>query len=318
MSYNSKYTGAQVDGLLERMENLQVGGRNHYHEGLGIICMCPDGSYASPVRTETGFRMHTGLTSLTAKHTVRISNAIDANGWWTISFDLATGSTSTSARAAATIDVCDGDKSDTFEASGTEVVHCVFSVMVNNYTEAVYNFVDIEIAGRTSVPEVSNLQVERGNVATDYRPAPDTTLTGTSDSRPLAASAGKVIGGRLDALEAWKGQWPCFCVPLRNITKGAATPAESQVTSGLMAMYWVTQASNGTPTVGGTSSTPVYGHYGYMLSVSESTVMLGNRTMLKVSVGPMNDYGNGFQVLTTTGTDVTDKYVLNGIVFGTK
>lgn len=309
MSYNSKYTGAQVDGLLERMENLQVGGRNHYHEGLGMICMCPDGTYASPVRTETGFLMHTGLTSLTAIHTVRISHAIDGNGWWTVSFDLSTGNNSTSSRAAATIDVCDGDKSDTFEASGTEVVHCVFSVMVNNYTEAVYNFVDIEIAGRTSVPEVSNLMVERGNMASEYEPAPEDMVS---------ASAGKALEERLDALEAWKGQWPFFCVPLRNITKGAATPDISQMTEGFMAVYWITQASNGTPTVGGTSSTPVYGHYGYMLSVSESTVMLGNRTTLKVSVGPMNDYGNGFQVLTTTGTDVTDQYVLNGIIFGTK
>lgn len=309
MSYNSKYTGAQVDGLLERMGNLQVGGRNHYHEGLGMICMCPDGSYASPVRTETGFRMHTGLTVLTAKHTVRISNAIDGNGWWTVSFDLSTGSTSSSSRAAATIDVCDGDKSDTFEASGTEVVHCVFSVMVNNYTEAVYNFVDIEIAGRRSVPEVSNLQVERGNVASEYEPAPEDMVS---------ASAGKALEERLDALEAWKGLFPCFVVPLRCIRRGQAIPAESQVSGGLMAMYWITSAKNGVPGPGAISSTPVYGHYGNSLSVAETTVTMGSGVRMKVSVGPMNNYGNGFQVTNTSGTDVTDQYVLNGIVFGTK
>lgn len=298
-----------MDGLLDKMDGLQAGGRNHFHAGCSMICMCPDGSYASPLRKDSGFQMHVGLTSTTKKHTVRISHAVDRNGWWTVSFDLSTGSTSSSARAYAVIDVCDGARSETFGASGTGKVHCAFSVMVDNYSEAVYNFVDIELYGYASVPEVSNLMVERGNMASEYEPAPEDMVS---------ASAGKALEERLDALEAWKGLFPCFVVPLRCIRRGQAIPAESQVSGGLMAMYWITSATNGVPGPGAISSTPVYGHYGNSLSVTETTVTMGSGVRMKVSVGPINDYGNGFQVVNTSGTDVTDQYVLNGIVFGTK
>lgn len=114
-------------------------------------------------------------------------------------------------------------------------------------------------------------------------------------------------------IDTWKNKIPEFvCVPIRGMSKGQATPDESKVDSGMMAIYWVRP----TWQYGSEVSSPIIGLYNSMLMERDVPVMMGNGTKLTVSVGGMNDYANGFQVKNAQGADVTNSYRLWGIVFG--
>lgn len=187
MRENVSDINQRADAIELTVAERKVGGRNYYHAGCGLLCMCPDGTYASPLRKESGFILHTTILNLTQVHVVRISGAITANGWWTVSFDLSTGTTHASALVFASIDVCDGASSETFSASGKAVTHCTYSVEVTNQSDSVYNFVDIELYGRYTVPAISRLKIERGNVPTDYDFAPEDTVAAINLSPNTAA-----------------------------------------------------------------------------------------------------------------------------------
>lgn len=151
---------------------------------------------------------------------------------------------------------------------------------------------------------------------------PVNTLTSTSTTQPLSANMGRQLSsqisslvGTVNTINAWKNKMPeVGCVPIRNLARGQATPEESKVKEGWLAVYWI-MANFST---GGEVSSPIIGSSSNALNNIEVPVMMGTGTKLKVTVGGMNNYANGFTVKNEQGVDVTNSYRLWGIVFGTK
>lgn len=153
-------------------------------------------------------------------------------------------------------------------------------------------------------------------------PNPVNVLTSTSTTVPLSANMGRQLSsqisslaGTVNTINAWKNKMPeVGCVPIRNLARGQATPEESKVKEGWLAVYWI-MANFST---GGEVSSPIIGSSSNALNNIEVPVMMGTGTKLKVTVGAMNDYAKGFTVKNEQGVDVTNSYRLWGIVFGTK
>lgn len=182
-------------------------------------------------------------------------------------------------------------------------------------------------------------------------PKPIDNLTSTSKDAPLSANMGRVLSLDVNTLKSWKStteswkstinSWkstmstwkntmstwksnidtwknkiPEFvCVPIRGMSKGQATPEESKLNSGAMAIYWIMHKSRKDFGV----STPAIGVYSQSLACYGQQVSMANGEKLELTTGYMNNYGNGFKVVNVSDRlESTENYILYGIVFGTR
>ena len=97
----------------------------------------------------------------------RIWNVITENGWWTVSFDLRG---SQNGVVPISVEICDYGAGSADTTADNEYKRVSFTANVHNYTAELYNFVDI------NCPEwvyyfIRNIQIEKGNKATDWKPS---------------------------------------------------------------------------------------------------------------------------------------------------
>lgn len=101
----------------------------------------------------------------TNRGTVRINGVITGNGYWTVSFKVASNG-----GWPMLLDICD-NASKTIQ-TGSAWQHVEFTVNVQNWTEGVYNFVDF-----SEIPYVylyvADLMIEKGQVAHEWSAAPE-------------------------------------------------------------------------------------------------------------------------------------------------
>lgn len=166
----NKAIQAKLDTLsTEKVNNLQIGGINNFKSTTPIAAWSttPDVVYYNNniVKKPTGFNF-TGIQG--KKCLVRV-NGISGNGWWTVSFDL----TSNVANSGFNVTICNqGAKAFLTNETANTPKRFEISVLVSNYTESVYNFVDFYNIDWIYF-NVSNLKIEEGNKATAYSESPE-------------------------------------------------------------------------------------------------------------------------------------------------
>lgn len=162
-----------ADGLVTTVQNLSVGGRNYLTKSNPIRDAGANKLNALSVRdaeTPNGFKV-TG--NQTKDGTIRIYNVINSDGWWTVSFDIK-GSQSTS--VDFTVDICDQGITKVLTNSTNTYERKSVSVNVTNYSKnpSVYHFVDFANFVFAHFL-IDNIKIEKGNMPTDYSPAPEDT-----------------------------------------------------------------------------------------------------------------------------------------------
>lgn len=166
----NKAIQAKLDTLsTEKVNNLQIGGINNFKSTTPIAAWSttPDVVYYNNniVKKPTGFNF-TGIQG--KKCLVRV-NGISGNGWWTVSFDL----TSNVANSGFNVTICNqGAKAFLTNETANTPKRFEISVLVSNYTESVYNFIDFYNIDWIYF-NVSNLKIEEGNKATAYSESPE-------------------------------------------------------------------------------------------------------------------------------------------------
>lgn len=175
-----------------KIDGLSVGGRNYYKKtstiNKGDINISVDKELDND--SKNGFRIiGTPTPSL-----VRISGVITKNGNYVISFyGKANGNPS-----ALEINACDipciGDTYFTTNWKKFEI-----KVTVDNYSDSVYNFIDIENI-QYIVYSFKDFKIELGNKATDYSEAPE-DIQARIDAAKAAADAAKSKVDLLDYLK---------------------------------------------------------------------------------------------------------------------
>lgn len=154
----------------EKVDGLEIGGRNFYSKNTPI-----SSRYRTSVtnrnegETINGFKI-TSVDPYTNNY-VRLAKVINGNGWWTVSFDVRSDD-------ATHVRIDIADRFDALQGGYREIssewrrVTC--TVDVDNYSEAMYHFVDIGTSPyEANSIEVRNIKVEKGNKATDWTPAPE-------------------------------------------------------------------------------------------------------------------------------------------------
>lgn len=179
-----------ADGLVTTVQNLSVGGRNYFKKSTVMINTgINKNSEFRPWDSETpnGFKV-TGNS--TKDGVVRLYNVINSDGWWTVSFDI---KGSQSLAVDVTVDICDQGQTKIWTNATNTYERKSISVNVTNYSKnpSVYHFVDFSNFAFAYF-WIDNIQIEKGNVATDYEQAPEdtdakisavqTTVTQTSNS----------------------------------------------------------------------------------------------------------------------------------------
>ena len=170
-AYNNAvgYTNSQITqtkdeinlSVTTKIDNVKLGGRNYYKKDT---LLTPLAGAHTVVKTDTGFSV-VGVGANNA--TLRISNVITENGYWTISFEhrINLGGYPIS------IDICDSDQVIFPAQTSTDWQKYVATVYVNNYSSQ-YNFIDINnLTGQEHY--FRNVKIEKGNKPTDWTPAPE-------------------------------------------------------------------------------------------------------------------------------------------------
>ena len=166
----------------KEIENIQVGGTNLLGSHIPIY-----GEYHIPSFVRTGTTSFEVIGHVDNDGTVRISNIIDGNGWYTISFDVKCQIEGWNVG----VDFCDGKIKDFRPISTTDYTHCVYSYEVANYTSDIFNFIDI--CGLSSQTFwFKNIKVERGKIATDYSPCPSDYSTTTEMNSAITQKADEI------------------------------------------------------------------------------------------------------------------------------
>ena len=162
--------------------NIQVGGANLLGSHIPIFGL---NKITSFVRTNTtSFEV---IGHVDNDGAVRISDIIDGNGWYTISFDVKCQIDGWN----VDVDFCDGEAKHFNNISTTDYTHCVYSYEVTNYTSDVYCFIDIfGLSSQTFW--FKNIKVERGKIATDYSPCPRDYSTTTQMNSAITQKADEI------------------------------------------------------------------------------------------------------------------------------
>ena len=166
----------------DEIQNIQVGGTNLLGSHIPIIGLH---NIAHIVRTDaTSFEV---IGHVDNDGTVWISNIIDGNGWYTISFDVKCQIEGWD----VDVDFCHGETKRFNNISTTDYTHCVYSYEVTNYTSDTYHFIDI--CGLSSQTFwFKNIKVERGKIATDYSPCPSDYSTTTQMNSVIQQKADSI------------------------------------------------------------------------------------------------------------------------------
>ncbi|KKF60598.1 phage tail protein [Streptococcus uberis] len=156
---------------IDRTGNVKVGGRNYLTKSNPIRDAGANKLNALSVRdaeTPNGFKV-TGNS--TKDGTVRIYNVINSDGWWTVSFDI---KGSQSLAVDVTVDICDQGQTKIWTNTTNTYERKSISVNVTNYSKnpSTYHFVDFSNFAFAYF-WIDNIQIEKGNVATDYEQAPE-------------------------------------------------------------------------------------------------------------------------------------------------
>lgn len=152
-------------------DNVEVGGRNYFHKAVAINNLTNN-----PIINRehsdapNGFRI-SGRQNLICS--ARMPNVIDGNGWWTVSFWGKANGAST-----MRMDIC--DLGHTNMAFTTTWQRFSFSVNVTNFSAAAFNFVDFENIQWINY-DFKDFKLEKGNIATDWSPAPEDTVQVSQD-----------------------------------------------------------------------------------------------------------------------------------------
>lgn len=193
-----------ADGLVTTVQNLSVGGRNYLTKSNLIKDSGANKLGALSVRdaeTPNGFKA-TG--NQTKDGVVRLYNVINSDGWWTVSFDIK-GSQSVSVNVD--VDICDQGQTRIWTNATNTYERKSISVNVTNYSKnpSVYHFVDFSNFAFAYF-WIDNIKIEKGNMPTDYSPAPEdtdakisavqTTVTQTANSWAVKnlTSNGSILG----------------------------------------------------------------------------------------------------------------------------
>lgn len=168
--------------IKEEVQNIKIGGTNLLGSHIPIRGIYQITSF---VRTnDTSFEV---IGHVDNDGTVRISDIIDGNGWYTISFDVKCQIEGWN----VDVDFCDGAIKHFNNISTTDYTHCVYSYEVTNYTSDVYCFIDI--CGLSSQTFwFKNIKVERGKIATDYSPCPSDYSTTTQMNSAITQKADEI------------------------------------------------------------------------------------------------------------------------------
>ncbi|MBB2148781.1 phage tail protein [Pedobacter gandavensis] len=170
---SSKYTDDTA------VNNLQVGGRNYYWAGLNF-----NGYQGAALhwKSNTGMLI-AGTSANTAL--MRLSRCITSNGWHTVSFD---GWVDTVNWNATTQIVCNDAYSSGALDFTTSSKRFTFTFNVQNWTDAVYNFIDFQgLSGQGY--RIENLMIEKGNKASDFSIAPEAVATDAQSKADAAQTA---------------------------------------------------------------------------------------------------------------------------------
>ncbi|UOE58060.1 discoidin domain-containing protein [Cytobacillus oceanisediminis] len=157
-----KIRKAISDTINQKIDNVQVGGRNYYKKATNVSRLSGTVTITKDeTATPHGFK----LTGVTADSSIRISNVIDSNGYWTVSMKV-------KASAASNIRF---DVADQYGANfnlTTEYQKISFTVNVTNFTSTVFNFIDIDSLDAVNY-WFDEVKVEKGNIVTDFTTAPE-------------------------------------------------------------------------------------------------------------------------------------------------
>lgn len=166
----------------KEIENIQVGGTNLLGSHIPIY-----GLYHIPSFVRTGTTSFEVIGHVDNDGTVRISNIIDGNGWYTISFDVKCQIEGW----GVDVEFCDGKIKNFSPISTTDYTHCVYSYEVANYTSDIFNFIDIYgLSSQTFW--FKNIKVEKGKIATDYSPCPSDYPTTTEMNSAITQKADEI------------------------------------------------------------------------------------------------------------------------------
>ncbi|MCR4258231.1 phage tail protein [Streptococcus uberis] len=159
----TKYKWSDLRGTVD------VGGRNYLTKSNPIRDAGANKLNALSVRdaeTPNGFKV-TG--NQTKDGTIRIYNVINSDGWWTVSFDI---KGSQSLAVNVDVDICGQGVTKVLTNSTNTYERKSVSVNVTNYSKnpSVYHFVDFSNFSFAYF-WIDNIQIEKGNVATDYEQA---------------------------------------------------------------------------------------------------------------------------------------------------
>jgi len=99
----------------------------------------------------------------TGEATIRINNVITENGYWTVSFELASSQNVT---GSINIDVCDNPGGNVTMTSDNQWTRVFATANISNYNST-HHFVDLNLQDFLYY-KIKNIKVEKGSIATNY------------------------------------------------------------------------------------------------------------------------------------------------------
>ncbi|MEG2150279.1 MAG: hypothetical protein RRY36_03550 [Bacteroidaceae bacterium] len=159
----------KADNISLKVSEIKVGGKNYFKKTTQILTQ---GTVLPQVTREINECVNgVYIVGCQLKDTfVRFANVIDSNGFWTVSFDLR-GSQDTT-YVGFDIDICDNPCGRVKVTEDNAWRHHVVTANVTNYSSVTYNFVDFSAFDWAYI-FVRNIKIEKGNMATDWSPAPE-------------------------------------------------------------------------------------------------------------------------------------------------
>lgn len=170
-----------------KVNALQIGGRNFYKKSTSItnLINSPTVQKEESVDSQNGFKL-TGKKDLTCA--IRINKVIARNGSYVVSFWGKSNGISTPNFNMCDI-ACSGNAEFTASWKKFEL-----KVNVNNYTDAVYHFLDIENLGWLYY-WLKDFKIEEGTKATGWSPAPEDTDSSIKTVSDKADGTITALGG---------------------------------------------------------------------------------------------------------------------------
>lgn len=197
---SKNWTPSFID-VNERMDNIQIGGRNYYKTTTNIAPK----TNASVVQKNTadtpnGFRFNGNEKT---PRGVRMHNVIDGNGFWTVSGYLRG---TQGVNLTLTIDICDNGNVNIAAPTSNEWIYFTVTAEVKNYSKDVFHFVDFDNLLWAHYL-FKDIKVEKGMKATDWTPAPEDQSKEVADLKTWTTTEIKQTsnswGVKIDSLQRY-------------------------------------------------------------------------------------------------------------------